>query len=143
MARDGLLPKSIFSVVHEKYRTPHRSTILTGVLIALAGGFMPMDLLGEMVSIGTLMAFALVCASVLMLRITRPEVPRPFHCPLVWIVAPLGAIVNVLMMLFLPLDTWIRLAVWLALGLVFYFAYGARHSTLNQKSSDAAVTAAD
>lgn len=143
MARDGLLPKSIFSVVHEKYRTPHRSTILTGVLIALAGGFMPMDLLGEMVSIGTLMAFALVCASVLMLRITRPEVPRPFHCPLVWIVAPLGALVNVLMMLFLPLDTWIRLAVWLALGLVFYFAYGARHSTLNQKSSVAAVTAAD
>jgi APA family basic amino acid/polyamine antiporter len=143
MARDGLLPKSIFSVVHEKYRTPHRSTILTGVLIALAGGFMPMDLLGEMVSIGTLMAFALVCASVLMLRITRPEVPRPFHCPLVWIVAPLGALVNVLMMLFLPLDTWIRLAVWLALGLIFYFAYGARHSTLNQKSSDAAVTAAD
>lgn len=143
MARDGLLPKSIFSVVHEKYRTPHRSTILTGVLIALAGGFMPMDLLGEMVSIGTLMAFALVCASVLMLRITRPEVARPFRCPLVWIVAPLGTFVNVLMMLFLPLDTWIRLAVWLALGLVFYFAYGARHSSLNQKSSDASVTAGD
>lgn len=143
MARDGLLPKSIFSVVHEKYRTPHRSTILTGVLIALAGGFMPMDLLGEMVSIGTLMAFALVCASVLMLRITRPEVPRPFRCPLVWIVAPLGALVNVLMMLFLPLDTWIRLAVWLALGLAFYFAYGARHSSLNQTPSEAPVTAGD
>ena len=134
MARDGLLPKSIFSVVHEKYRTPHRSTILTGVFIALAGGFMPMDLLGEMVSIGTLMAFALVCASVLALRIARPEVHRPFRCPLVWVVAPLGALVNVLMMLFLPLDTWIRLAVWLALGMVFYFSYGARHSSLNAKS---------
>ena len=132
MARDGLLPKSIFSVVHEKYRTPHRSTILTGVFIMLAAGFMPMDMLGEMVSIGTLMAFALVCASVLLLRIRRPEVARPFRCPAVWIVAPLGVVVNVLMMLFLPLDTWIRLFVWLALGMVFYFAYGVRHSSLRQ-----------
>ena len=130
MARDGLLPKSIFSVVHEKYRTPHRSTILTGVFIMLVAGFMPMKILGEMVSIGTLMAFALVCASVLLLRIRRPDVARPFRCPAVWVVAPLGVFVNVLMMLFLPLDTWIRLAVWLALGLMFYFAYGARNSTL-------------
>ncbi len=132
MARDGLLPKSIFSVVHEKYRTPHRSTILTGVFIMLAAGFMPMDMLGEMVSIGTLMAFALVCASVLLLRIRRPDVHRPFRCPAVWVVAPLGVVVNVLMMLFLPLDTWIRLFVWLALGMVFYFAYGVRHSSLRQ-----------
>ncbi len=130
MARDGLLPKSIFSVVHEKYRTPHRSTILTGVFIMLAAGFMPMDLLGEMVSIGTLMAFALVCASVLLLRVRRPEVARPFRCPAVWVVAPLGVLANVLMMLFLPMGTWIRLFVWLALGMVFYFAYGAKHSTL-------------
>lgn len=133
MARDGLLPKSIFSVVHEKYRTPHRSTILTGGLMMLAAGFMPIRLLEEMVSIGTLMAFALVCGSVLMLRIRRPELHRPFRCPAVWIVAPAGVLVNVLMMLFLPLDTWIRLAVWLALGLVFYFAYGAKHSTLNHE----------
>ena len=130
MARDGLLPKSIFSVVHEKYRTPHRSTILTGIFIMLAAGFMPMDILGEMVSIGTLMAFALVCASVLLLRIRRPEVARPFRCPAVWIVAPLGVLANVLMMLFLPMGTWIRLVVWLALGMVFYFAYGVRHSSL-------------
>lgn len=130
MARDGLLPKNIFSVVHEKYRTPHRSTILTGGLMMLAAGFMPIRLLEEMVSIGTLMAFALVCGSVLMLRIRRPELHRPFRCPLVWVVAPAGVLVNVLMMLFLPLDTWIRLAVWLFLGLVFYFAYGFRHSTL-------------
>ena len=96
----------------------------------LAAGFMPIRLLEEMVSIGTLMAFALVCGSVLMLRIRRPELHRPFRCPLVWVVAPAGVLVNVLMMLFLPLDTWIRLAVWLFLGLVFYFAYGFRHSTL-------------
>ncbi|RLS56446.1 MAG: amino acid permease [Planctomycetota bacterium] len=130
MARDGLLPKSIFSVVHEKYRTPHRSTILTGVFIMLAAGFMPMDMLGEMVSIGTLMAFALVCASVLLLRIRRPEIARPFRCPAVWIVAPLGVLANILMMLFLPMGTWVRLFVWLALGMVFYFSYGARHSSL-------------
>lgn len=133
MARDGLLPKEIFSVVHEKYRTPHRSTILTGGLMMIAAGFLPIRLLEEMVSIGTLMAFALVCGSVLMLRISRPEIARPFRCPLVWLVAPLGVVVNVLMMLFLPMDTWIRLAVWLALGLMFYFAYGARHSTLNRE----------
>lgn len=130
MARDGLLPKSIFSVVHPKYRTPHRSTLLTGGMMMLAAGFLPIRMLEEMVSIGTLMAFALVCGSVLILRIRRPELARPFRCPAVWIVAPLGVLVNLLMMLFLPLDTWIRLAVWLALGLVFYFAYGARHSTL-------------
>jgi APA family basic amino acid/polyamine antiporter len=130
MARDGLLPKSIFSVVHEKYRTPHRSTILMGVLMMLAAGLLPIHMLEEMVSIGTLMAFALVCGSVLLLRIRRPEQHRPFRCPLIWIVAPAGVLVNVLMMLFLPLDTWIRLGAWLALGLVFYFAYGVHHSTL-------------
>lgn len=130
MARDGLLPKSIFSVVHPKYRTPHRSTLLTGGLMMLAAGFLPIRMLEEMVSIGTLMAFALVCGSVLILRIRRPELARPFRCPAVWIVAPLGVLVNLLMMLFLPLDTWIRLAVWLAMGLVFYFAYGVRNSTL-------------
>lgn len=138
MARDGLLPKSIFSVIHEKYRTPHRSTMLTGFCIMLVAGFMPMKLLGEMVSIGTLMAFALVCASVLLLRIRRPDVHRPFHCPMVWVVAPLGVFVNVLMMLFLPLDTWIRLVVWLALGMVFYFAYGAKHSSLRRAEAEAA-----
>ena len=137
MARDGLLPKNIFSVVHEKYRTPHRSTILTGVFIMLTAGFMPMKILGEMVSIGTLMAFALVCASVLMLRVNRPDVHRPFRCPAVWIVAPLGVMANVLMMLFLPMGTWIRLVVWLALGMVFYFAYGARHSSLRQAEAAA------
>ena len=137
MARDGLLPKSIFSVVHEKYRTPHRSTILTGVFIMLTAGFMPMNILGEMVSIGTLMAFALVCASVLMLRVNRPDVHRPFHCPAVWVVAPLGVLANVLMMLFLPMGTWIRLFVWLAIGLVFYFAYGVRHSSLRKAEEQA------
>uniref|UniRef100_A0A7C4QQA3 Amino acid permease n=1 Tax=Schlesneria paludicola TaxID=360056 RepID=A0A7C4QQA3_9PLAN len=130
MARDGLLPRSIFAVVHPRFRTPHRSTILTGGVIALCAGFLPIRVLEEMVSIGTLMAFALVCLSVLLLRITRPEVPRPFRCPAVFVVAPLGAVVNVAMMLFLPTDTWLRLVIWLVLGLACYFLYGMWHSTL-------------
>lgn len=130
MARDGLLPRNIFAEVHPRFRTPHRSTILTGVIIAISAGFMPIRLLEEMVSIGTLMAFALVCASVLILRWRHPDLARPFQCPLVWVVAPLGTFVNLAMMLFLPLDTWFRLIIWLALGLVLYLAYGIRHSTL-------------
>ena len=134
MARDGLLPKSIFAEVHPKYRTPHRSTILTGAVIALSSGFLPIRVLEEMVSIGTLMAFALVCISVLLLRVRRPDLNRPFRCPIVFVVAPLGAFVNFAMMLFLPLDTWYRLVIWLGLGLAFYFGYGVRHSTLRQTS---------
>jgi basic amino acid/polyamine antiporter, APA family len=130
MARDGLLPKSIFGAIHERFRTPHRSTILTGAAIALVSGFLPIRLLEEMVSIGTLMAFALVCASVLVLRITRPEVQRPFRCPAIYMVAPLGMLVNLALMFFLPLDTWFRLVIWLGIGLTFYFIYGIRHSTL-------------
>jgi APA family basic amino acid/polyamine antiporter len=136
MARDGLLPKSIFAEVHATYRTPHRSTILTGGLIVLAAGLLPIRLLEEMVSIGTLMAFAMVCGSVLMLRITRPEVERPFRCPAVWFVAPAGVVVSLAMMFFLPLDTWLRLAVWLAVGMVFYSLYGFHHSTLDREPAE-------
>jgi APA family basic amino acid/polyamine antiporter len=130
MARDGLLPPSIFGVIHERFRTPHRSTLLTGVAIAAVSAFLPIRLLEEMVSIGTLMAFVLVCASVLVLRHTRPEVHRPFRCPAIHVVAPLGMLVSLAMMFFLPLDTWFRLFIWLGIGLVFYFIYGIRHSTL-------------
>lgn len=137
MARDGLLPQSIFGVVHPRFRTPHRSTILTGVCICLVAGLLPIRLLEEMVSIGTLMAFVLVCGAVLALRIRRPELPRPFRCPLLFLVAPAGMFVNLAMMLFLPLDTWFRLWIWLAIGLVFYFAFGLRHSTLGRRESQA------
>jgi APA family basic amino acid/polyamine antiporter len=131
MARDGLLPHSIFGVVHEKFRTPHRSTMLTGVLVALAAGFFPVKTLEEMVNIGTLLAFVFVCASVMMLRVSRPNAERPFRCPALFVVAPLGILVNLAMMLFLPLDTWIRLVVWLVAGLFIYFAYGMWHSTMS------------
>ena len=133
MARDGLLPHSIFGVVHERFRTPHRSTIITGVAIILVSGLLPIRVLEEMVSIGTLLAFVMVCLSVLMLRVTRPEVHRPFRCPAIWIVAPAGALVSFAMMAFLPLDTWLRLVVWLAAGLAIYFLYGIRHSRLGHE----------
>lgn len=133
MARDGLLPHRIFGVVHERFKTPHRSTILTGVALCLISGFFPIRMLEEMVNIGTLMAFVLVCASVLMLRITRPEATRPFRCPMIYVVAPLGVLVNLAMMAFLPLATWGRLVVWLVLGLAVYFGYGIRYSRMGHE----------
>jgi APA family basic amino acid/polyamine antiporter len=133
MARDGLLPEKIFGVVHPKFRTPHRSTILTGVLMCIATGFLPIKLLEEMVSIGTLLAFVMVCIAVLILRITRPEIHRPFRCPAIYLVAPGGALVSFAMMAFLPLDTWFRLVGWLGLGMVIYFAYGMRHSGVGRE----------
>lgn len=133
MSRDGLLPHSIFGVVHPRFRTPHRSTVLTGVSICLVSGVLPIRLLEEMVSIGTLMAFVMVCASVLVLRVTRPDAQRPFRCPAVYLVAPLGVLVNLSMMAFLPFDTWLRLLVWLALGVVIYLFYGHRHSRMGHE----------
>lgn len=99
-------------------------------MVAVIAGFTPISLLEEMVNIGTLFAFIVVCAAVLILRIKRPEAPRPFRCPAVFVVAPLGIVVNLLLMGFLPFDTWMRLFVWLGIGLVIYFAYGYRFSVM-------------
>jgi amino acid transporter len=132
MARDGLLPPSIFGVVHPRFRTPHRSTMLTGLVICVIAALFDTDWLENMVNIGTLMAFVFVCAAVLMLRITRPDAHRPFRTPLVYVVAPLGIFVNLLMTLFLPWETWARLLVWLGIGLVIYFLYGVRNSALGK-----------
>ncbi len=134
MARDGLLPK-LFGTVHATLRTPHLSTMLTGAIICVVAAFTPIVKLEEMVNIGTLMAFVIVCAAVLILRWQRPDVERPFRCPLVYVVAPLGILVNTTMMLFLPLDTWLRLVVWLVVGLAIYFLYGQRHSVLGKRVS--------
>jgi APA family basic amino acid/polyamine antiporter len=130
MARDGLLPPPVFGAVHERFRTPHRATVLTGAVVCLLAAFTPIGQLQNLVNIGTLMAFVLVCAAVMVLRVRRPDAPRPFRCPAVNVVAPLGIGVNLTMMLFLPLETWLRLAGWLAVGLVIYFAYGRRHSKI-------------
>jgi APA family basic amino acid/polyamine antiporter len=131
MSRDGLLPP-VFGKIHPKYQTPYVTTIITGVVAAAVAGFFPIALLGELVSIGTLFAFVVVSAGVLMLRYKRPELHRPFKTPLVPLVPILGILVCSYLMYGLPPDTWIRLLVWLVLGLVIYFAYGKSHSRVGQ-----------
>jgi APA family basic amino acid/polyamine antiporter len=133
IARDGLLPQSIFGAVHPRFRTPHVSTILVGVMLCVVTAFTPIQVLFEMVNIGTLLAFAIVCGAVLLLRIRRPDAERPFRCPAVYVLAPLGIAVNMLMMLFLPLATWLRLVGWLVFGLLIYFFYGRHHSTIGKQ----------
>jgi APA family basic amino acid/polyamine antiporter len=127
MSRDGLLP-AVFGKVHPKFQTPYITTIITGVVAAAVAGFFPIGLLGELVSIGTLFAFVLVCFGIMVLRYSRPNIPRPFRTPLVPAVPILGILICGYMMYGLPPDTWIRLTVWMVLGLVIYFLYGVRHS---------------
>jgi APA family basic amino acid/polyamine antiporter len=130
MAKDGLLPE-IFSSVHPKFQTPWIAQIFTGGIAMLVAGLFPIGLLGELVSIGTLLAFLIVCAGVLVLRKIHPEIHRPFRTPLVWLIAPLGIFSCGYLMCFLPRDTWARLIVWMVIGLVIYFTYGHRHSKLH------------
>jgi APA family basic amino acid/polyamine antiporter len=130
MAKDGLLPW--FDKLHPKFQTPHKATVLTAVFVALCAGCMPMSLVGELVSIGTLLAFVLVCVGVVILRIKSPNTIRPFRAPLFWFVGPAGALSCMWVMTGLPADTWIRLVVWLIIGFVVYFTYGIKNSKLRK-----------
>ena len=129
MSRDGLLP-SAFSKVHPRFRTPWKSNILLCAFIGLFAGFVPIRVVGEMTSIGTLLAFVMVCLGVLILRRTQPDAPRAFRTPWVPVVPILGILTCLVMMVALPGDTWLRLVIWLAIGLVVYFVYGRKHSKL-------------
>jgi APA family basic amino acid/polyamine antiporter len=139
MARDGFMPPGIFGAVHAKFKTPHISTMLTGAVICVVAAFTPIQDLEKMVNIGTLFAFVVVCGAVFMLRIKRPDVHRPFRAPALFIVAPLGILVNVIMMVVLPPMTWARLVVWLLIGLVIYFSYGYWHSKLRKQVEQSAA----
>jgi APA family basic amino acid/polyamine antiporter len=132
MAKDGLLPP-VFGKVHPKYKTPYVTTILTGLLAGIVAGIFPIGILGELVSIGTLLAFVIVCAGIIVLRYKRPEIVRPFKTPMVPLVPILGAGICLLQMAALPADTWYRLIIWMVIGIVIYFAYGQKNSKLNQR----------
>jgi APA family basic amino acid/polyamine antiporter len=131
LAADGLLPW--FDRLHRVHRTPHRATLLTGAFVAACAGLMPISLVGKLVSIGTLLAFLLVCVGVPILRRTCPDAERPFRVALPWVVGPAGAAACLWVMSGLDLGTWIRLAVWLMVGIFIYFTYGRRHSRLQQE----------
>ena len=131
LGRDGLVPNSFFGDVHPKWRTPWKSTILTGLFVASMAGFIPLSILAEMTSIGTLFAFVIVCGAVIVMRRTNPNANRPFRAPLVPLVPILGIATCLLLMFSLPAENWYRLIIWLVIGLVIYFAYGRRHSVMS------------
>jgi APA family basic amino acid/polyamine antiporter len=134
MSRDGLLPK-LFAEVHPKFRTPYKGNIILCVFISLFAGLVPIGVVGEMTSIGTLLAFVMVCVGVMILRHRQPDLPRPFRTPWVPLVPILGIITCVTMMVSLPQGTWIRLIVWLVIGLAVYFFYGKKNSKIGQELS--------
>ncbi len=130
MARDGLLPNSFFGAVHPRFRTPWKSTILTGIFVATLGGLLPLDVLAELVNIGTLLAFVIVCAAILIMRKTHPHAERPFRVPFVPVIPILGMLTCLVLMFSLPWENWARLGAWLLAGFVIYFLYGRYHSKI-------------
>jgi basic amino acid/polyamine antiporter, APA family len=136
MARDGLVPQSFFGAIHERFRTPWKSTILTGIFVAVLAAFLPLRILAELVNIGTLLAFVIVCAAVLIMRKKHPEAERPFRVPFVPLTPILGILLCLLLMFSLPKENWYRLIIWLIIGFVIYFAYGRHHSVIAKMTAD-------
>lgn len=139
MARDGLLPLKFFGAVHPRFKTPWKSTILVGALVAVGGALAPLGFLADLVSIGTLFAFVIVSASVWLLRRSDPDLPRSFRTPMVPFVSTMGVLINGGLMFYLGRDNWIRLIFWLIIGLIVYFGYSRRHSALNRAADAAGV----
>ena len=137
MARDGLLPIRFFGAIHPRFKTPWKSTILVGLVVALGGALAPLDFLAELVSIGTLFAFVIVSASVWILRVTDPDLPRPFRVPYVPFVSSMGVLVNGGLMFWLGKDNWIRLIAWLLVGMTIYLGYSRQHSVLGRSTAEA------
>jgi APA family basic amino acid/polyamine antiporter len=142
MSRDGLLPPWV-SAIHPRFRTPWISTIVVGLVVAIFSGLFPISILGQLVSIGTLLAFVIVCAGVWILRIRRPDLNRPFKAPWVPFTPLMGILLSLLLMASLPPDTWIRLAVWLLIGFAIYFGYSRKHSRLQAGEKVSAGAPAD
>ncbi len=133
MARDGLVPNGFFGAVHcKKFPTPWKTTILTGIVVACLAATIPLRVLAELVNIGTLFAFVIVCTAVIIMRRTYPHAKRPFRCPLVPAVPILGILFCLLLMFSLPAENWWRLFGWMGIGLVIYAAYGRKHSVMRR-----------
>ena len=133
LARDGLVPQRFFGDIHPRFRTPWKSTILTGLFVGSMAGFIPLSILAEMTSIGTLFAFVIVCGAVIVMRKTNPNANRPFRAPLVPLTPILGVLTCLLLMFSLPAENWYRLIIWMIVGLAIYFGYGRRHSIMAQQ----------
>jgi basic amino acid/polyamine antiporter, APA family len=133
MARDGMLPPSVFGAVHPKFKTPWKSTIMTGIFVGTLAALLPLEILAELVNIGTLLAFVIVCAAVLIMRRTHPEAARPFKAPLFPLVPILGILMCLMLMFSLPAANWLRLLAWLAIGMLIYFGYSRRHSHIKNE----------
>jgi APA family basic amino acid/polyamine antiporter len=137
MANDGLLPRKFFAAIHPKYRTPYKNTILVGLIAAVIGSITPINIIGEMVNIGTIFAFIIVCISIMVLRKTNPGQARPFRTPWVPLVPILGIFFNGYMMYKLGWVNWARLIIWLIIGLVVYFSYSRYHSRVQKNDRTA------
>jgi len=145
MARDGLVPPGFFGAVHPKFRTPWKATMLTGLFVAVLAGLLPLSILAELVSIGTLFAFVIVCMAVLVMRRTDPDTPRAFRTPFVPVVPILGILFCLMLMFSLPAENWYRLLIWLVIGFAVYFGYGRKRSVmarLRQEQAGVGATAA-
>ncbi|MGD0552466.1 MAG: amino acid permease [Sedimentisphaerales bacterium] len=130
MSRDGLLPPSFFAAVHPRFRTPWKSTILTGIAVGSMASLIPLGILAELVNIGTLLAFVIVCTAVLVMRYINPQAHRPFRCPFVPVIPLLGVLFCLVLMFSLPSANWLRLFIWMSIGVIIYFLYGRHHSVL-------------